>query len=217
MSVNNKRVKEILNEIKPATLVAATKYASLEDLYELEKMGVSIFGENQVQVLLEKYSNYKGNSRFHMIGTLQTNKVKYIIDKVDLIHSVVSYKLIDEIDKQAKKKNITIDILIQVNIAKEESKHGFFTDEIDDVFEYLKSKKNINPRGLMIMAPKIEAADTEKYFKKAKEILEDLQLKYPNFNLTELSMGMSNDYKYALKQRATLVRIGSLLFNKENS
>lgn len=214
MAVNKLKTKEIIEEIKPATLVAATKYASLEDLYELEKIGVLIFGENQVQSLLDKYNSYKGNAKFHMIGTLQTNKVKYIIDKVELIHSVSNYRLIDEIDKQAKKKDLVIDVLIQINIAKEESKHGFEVEEINTVFEYLKSKNNVNPVGLMVMAPNIEPSLTEEVFEKAKHILQDLQKEFPMYELKELSMGMSNDYKYALKQNATYIRIGSLLFDK---
>lgn len=212
MAVDELKVKEIITEIKPATLVAATKYATLEELYELEKLGVTIFGENQVQVLLDKYNNYKGKNTFHMIGTLQTNKVKYIIDKVSLIHSVANYRLIDEIEKQAKKKDIKVNILIQVNIAKEESKHGFDEEELEEVFNYMKEKQNIKPRGLMIMAPNVNPKETAKYFVKAKELLEQLQIKYPNYELTELSMGMSNDYKYAIKNGATLVRVGSLLF-----
>jgi len=213
MTVNTKKVKEIIKEIQPSVLVAATKYSSLEELYELEKNGVTIFGENQVQSLLEKYNKYKGNAKFHMIGTLQTNKVKYIIDKVDLIHSVANYRLIDEIEKQAEKRNIIMNILIQVNIAEENSKHGFMIEEINSVFEYLKEKKNINLKGLMVMAPNINPEATEKYFEEAKKLLEKLQNIYPNYELNELSMGMSNDYKYAIKHNATLVRIGSLLFN----
>jgi len=212
MAVNEEKIKDILKEINPATLVAATKYATVTDLYELENLGVKIFGENQVQALLEKYEKYHGKSCFHMIGTLQTNKVRYIIDKVKMIHSVSNYRLIDEIDKQARKKNIIMDVLIQVNIAEEESKHGFLKEELDYVFNYLKIKDNINPKGLMIMAPHIEALKTEIYFKEAKELLEILQEKNPNLSLTELSMGMSNDYQYALKHKASLIRIGSLLF-----
>lgn len=212
MAVNEVKIKEILQEIKPATLVAATKYAKIEDLYELEKLGINIFGENQVQALLEKYEKYNGNSHFHMIGTLQTNKVKYIIDKVDMIHSVANYRLIDEIDKQAKKKELIMDILIQVNIANEETKHGFLKEEMDEVLKYLENKENVKARGLMIMAPHINAEDTEKYFKEAKELLDTLNKKNLGLLLTELSMGMSNDYQYALKHNATLIRIGSLLF-----
>ena len=212
MAVNEVIIKELLEEIKPATLVAATKYAKIDDLYDLERLGINIFGENQVQALLEKYENYKGNSHFHMIGTLQTNKVKYIIDKVDMIHSVANYRLIDEIDKQAKKKELIMDILIQVNIANDETKHGFLKEEMDEVLKYLENKENVNVRGLMIMAPHINAEDTEKYFKEAKVLLEELNKKNPSLLLTELSMGMSNDYQYALKHNATLIRIGSLLF-----
>lgn len=210
MSVNKEKVKDLLKEIKPATLVAATKYANVEDLYELEKLGINIFGENIVQSLLEKYESYQGTSKFHMIGTLQTNKVRYIIDKVDMIHSVASYRLIDEIDKQAKKNNLVMKILIQVNIAKEESKHGFEKEELVEVFKYLENKENILAKGLMVMAPNIDAKDTEIYFKEAKELLDIFSKTYPN--LTELSMGMSNDYKYALKHNATYIRIGSFLF-----
>lgn len=210
MAVNKEKVKDLLKEIKPATLVAATKYANVEDLYELEKLGINIFGENIVQSLLEKYESYQGRSKFHMIGTLQTNKVRYIIDKVDMIHSVANYRLIDEIDKQAKKNNLVMKILIQVNIAKEESKHGFEKEELVEVFKYLENKENILAKGLMVMAPNIDAKDTEIYFKEANELLDIFSKTYPN--LTELSMGMSNDYKYALKHNATYIRIGSLLF-----
>lgn len=210
MAVNKEKVKDLLKEIKPATLVAATKYANVEDLYELEKLGINIFGENIVQSLLEKYESYQGTSKFHMIGTLQTNKVRYIIDKVDMIHSVANYRLIDEIDKQAKKNNLVMKILIQVNIAKEESKHGFEKEELVEVFKYLENKENILAKGLMVMAPNVDAKDTEIYFKEANELLDIFSKTYPN--LTELSMGMSNDYKYALKHNATYIRIGSLLF-----
>ena len=213
MAVNEIKTKEIISEIKPAKLVAATKYANIEDLYELEKNGVEIFGENQVQALIEKYNTYKGNARFHMIGTLQTNKVKYIIDKVDLIHSVANFRLIDEINKQAKKKELVMNILIQINIAKEESKHGFMEEELDSVFEYLKDKANINPVGFMIMAPNVEASDTEIYFEKANILLNTYKNKYKEYDLNHLSMGMSNDYKYAIKHNATYIRVGTLLFN----
>ena len=214
MAINEIKTKEILNKIKPATLVAATKYASIEELYELEKLGVEIFGENQVQVLIDKYNLYKGNAKFHMIGTLQTNKVKYIIDKVELIHSVANYRLIDEINKQASKRDIVMDILIQINIAKEESKHGFIEEELDSVFNYLKDKENVNPIGFMIMAPNIDPSDTEIYFENANKLLTLYKEKYKEYDLKELSMGMSNDYEYALKHGATYIRVGSLLFDK---
>ncbi len=216
MIVNEEAVVKVLDEIKPATLVAATKYVDVEELNKLEKLGVKVFGENRVPALLEKYEKYHGNSVFHMIGTLQSNKVRYIIDKVAMIHSVDSLKLIDEIDRQAKKHDLTMDVLIQVNIAEEESKHGFSKEELSEVFEYLKTKSNVRPCGLMMMAPNIESSKTEKYFKETEETLKSLQQQFPEFSLTELSMGMSNDYKYALKHGSTFIRLGRALLKEDN-
>ena len=134
MRVNEQAVKNILKSVGNAKLVAATKYVGIEEINELEKLGVKYFGENRVQAFLEKYEKYHGAQEFHMIGTLQPNKVKYIIDKVSLIHSIDSYSLIKEVEKQAKKHDLKMPILIQVNVAKEESKHGFAVEEIEDVF-----------------------------------------------------------------------------------
>ena len=133
MEVNELAVKEILDELNDVKLIAATKYVGIDEINKLENLGVMYFGENRVQAFLEKYQKYNGNCKFHMIGTLQPNKVKYIIDKVDLIHSVDSYSLIKEIEKQANKHNLVMKVLIQVNIAKEESKHGFKVEEIEEV------------------------------------------------------------------------------------
>lgn len=132
MKVNKQAVKEILGSIKDAKLVAATKYVGIEEINELEKLGVKYFGENRVQAFLEKYDKYDGNREFHMIGTLQPNKVKYIIDKVSLIHSIDSYSLIKEVEKQAAKHDLKMPVLVQVNVAKEESKHGFEVEEINE-------------------------------------------------------------------------------------
>lgn len=212
MSVNELAVKEVLDGINGAKLIAATKYVGVEEINKLEKLGVKYFGENRVQAFLEKYENYHGNCEFHMIGTLQPNKVKYIIDKVTLIHSVDSYSLIKEIEKQAKKHNLIMDILVQVNIAKEESKHGFEIEEIEKVFDSLINYPHVNVRGLMMMAPNIEPEQTRKYFKQTQDLLIRLKNKYPDYSLTELSMGMSNDYQIALEYGATMIRIGSALF-----
>ena len=212
MEVNKLEVKKIIDELKDARLVAATKYVGIEEINKLEELGVKYFGENRVQALLEKYEKYDGNCEFHMIGTLQANKVKYIIDKVSLIHSVDSYSLINEIEKQAKKHDIVAKILIQVNIAKEESKHGFKSEEIEEVFSCLKNYPHIKVEGLMMMAPNIEPEKTRKYFKQTQELLNELKLKFPEYTLKELSMGMSNDYQIALEYGATMIRIGSALF-----
>ena len=212
MIVNEEAVKKILEEVKPAKLVAATKYVDVKEIEKLEKLGVTCFGENRVQVFLEKYENYHGNGEFQFIGTLQPNKVKYIIDKVTLIHAVDRYSLLKEIEKQAAKRDLEMPVLIQVNIAKEESKHGFEVEEIDEVFSNLKDYPHVKVRGLMMMAPHIESSETEKYFKMTQELLQRLQKDYPMYQLDQLSMGMSNDYHEALNHGSTMIRIGSALF-----
>lgn len=212
MIVNEEAVKKILEEVKPAKLVAATKYVDVKEIEKLEKLGVTCFGENRVQAFLEKYENYHGNGEFQFIGTLQPNKVKYIIDKVTLIHAVDRYSLLKEIEKQAAKRDLEMPVLIQVNIAKEESKHGFEVEEIDEVFNCLKDYPHVKVRGLMMMAPHIESSETEKYFKMTQELLQRLQKDYPMYQLDQLSMGMSNDYHEALNRGSTMIRIGSALF-----
>lgn len=212
MIVNEEAVKKILEEVKPAKLVAATKYVDVKEIEKLEKLGVTCFGENRVQSFLEKYENYHGNGEFQFIGTLQPNKVKYIIDKVTLIHAVDRYSLLKEIEKQAAKRDLEMPVLIQVNIAKEESKHGFEVEEIDEVFSNLKDYPHVKVRGLMMMAPHIESSETEKYFKMTQELLQRLQKEYPMYQLDQLSMGMSNDYHEALNHGSTMIRIGSALF-----
>ena len=212
MIVNEEAVKKILEEVKPAKLVAATKYVDVKEIEKLEKLGVTCFGENRVQAFLEKYENYHGNGEFQFIGTLQPNKVKYIIDKVTLIHAVDRYSLLKEIEKQAAKRDLEMPVLIQVNIAKEESKHGFEVEEIDEVFNSLKDYHHVKVRGLMMMAPHIESIETEKYFKMTQELLQRLQKDYPMYQLDQLSMGMSNDYHEALNHGSTMIRIGSALF-----
>lgn len=212
MIVNEEAVKKILEEVKPTKLVAATKYVDVKEIEKLEKLGVTCFGENRVQAFLEKYENYHGNGEFQFIGTLQPNKVKYIIDKVTLIHAVDRYSLLKEIEKQAAKRDLEMPVLIQVNIAKEESKHGFEVEEIDEVFSNLKDYPHVKVRGLMMMAPHIESSETEKYFKMTQELLQRLQKEYPMYQLDQLSMGMSNDYHEALNHGSTMIRIGSALF-----
>lgn len=212
MIVNEEAVKKILEEVKPAKLVAATKYVDVKEIEKLEKLGVTCFGENRVQAFLEKYENYHGNGEFQFIGTLQPNKVKYIIDKVTLIHAVDRYSLLKEIEKQAAKRDLEMPVLIQVNIAKEESKHGFEVEEIDEVFRNLKDYPHVKVRGLMMMAPHIESSETEKYFKMTQELLQRLQKEYPMYQLDQLSMGMSNDYHEALNHGSTMIRVGSALF-----
>ena len=214
MIVNKEAVKEILSEVAPAKLVAATKYVDESQVEELERCGCMYYGENRVQAFLDKYEKYNGQGHWHFIGTLQTNKVKYIIDKVELIHSINSLKLIKEVEKQAQKHDLMIHVLLEVNIADEESKQGFDQNEMREAMEYVLGCPHIIVDGLMKMAPNIEVEETRVYFRKTKQLLEQLQKDYPQYPLKELSMGMSQDYKDALEEGATLVRIGRALFNE---
>lgn len=214
MIVNDSEVKRLLEDVKPAKLVAATKYVDVHEIEKLEQLGCMIYGENRVQAFLDKYEKYNGNGIWHFIGTLQSNKVKYIIDKVELIHSINTLKLIKEVEKQASKINKEIHVLLEVNIADEDSKQGFDQAEIREAMNLIKECPHIIVDGLMMMAPHIEAEDTRIYFKKTKELLLQLKEEYPMYPLKELSMGMSNDYKVALEEGATMVRIGSALFKE---
>lgn len=212
MFVNDEAVKEMLEKVKPAKLVAATKYINEKEIEKLEACGCLYFGENRVQAFLEKYEQYHGKGHWHFIGTLQKNKVKYIIDKVELIHSVNSIHLIDELEKQAQKHHLQVHILLQVNIAREESKHGFDSEEMNQVMTYLQKCPSLIVDGLMMMAPNIEPEQTRIYFRQTKALLEKLKEHYPQYPLHELSMGMSQDYQIALEEGATIVRIGRALF-----
>ena len=212
MIVNEVEVKRLLEDVKPAKLVAATKYVDEKEIEKLEELGCLIYGENRVQAFLDKYEKYQGKGIWHFIGTLQSNKVKYIIDKVELIHSINTLKLIKEVEKQASKIKKNIHVLLEVNIADEDSKQGFDKEEIRVAMDLIKECPHIIVDGLMMMAPNIEPEETRIYFKKTKELLLELKEQYPMYPLKELSMGMSNDYTVALEEGATMVRIGSALF-----
>lgn len=212
MIVNKQAVKDILKEVGSEHLVAATKYVDEKEIEKLENLGVLYFGENRVQAFLEKYEKYHGKGHWHFIGTLQSNKVKYIIDKVDLIHSINTLKLIKEVEKQASKINKVMDILLEVNIADEETKQGFETGDIIEAMNLIKECPHIHVKGLMMMAPNINPDETRIYFKKTKQLLDELKEKYPEYSLDVLSMGMSQDYKIALEEGSTFVRIGRALF-----
>ncbi|MCD7840788.1 MAG: YggS family pyridoxal phosphate-dependent enzyme [Erysipelotrichaceae bacterium] len=217
MIVNETAVNEILEEVKPAKLVAATKYVDEKEIENLEKCGCMYYGENRVQAFLDKYELYHGKGHWHFIGTLQSNKVKYIIDKVELIHSVNTIKLIKEIEKQASKHELISHVLLEVNIADEDSKQGFDKNQIREAMDLIMTCPHIIVDGLMMMAPNIEVEETRVYFRKTKELLNELKDEYPNYPLNELSMGMSQDYKVALEEGATIVRIGRALFKDEQA
>ena len=215
VKVNQQAVSDILQSVEPATLIAATKYVDETQIEELEKCGCMYYGENRVQALLDKYEKYHGKGHWHFIGTLQCNKVKYIIDKVELIHSINTLKLIKEVEKQASKHDLMMRVLLEVNIADEESKQGFDQNDIKEAMDLCLQCPHIIVDGLMMMAPNIEVEDTRIYFQKTRILLEQLQKEYPQYPLKELSMGMSQDYKVALEEGATMVRIGRALFQED--
>lgn len=200
------------------TLIAVSKTKPAEDIATLYSHGVRDFGENKVQELTDKYEKLPKDIRWHLIGHLQTNKVKYIVDKVYLIHSVDSLKLAEQIEKEACKRNITVNILIQVNVANEETKFGLDKEETIRNVEAISKLPHINIKGLMTIAPFVEnGEENRKYFNELKQLSVDIQKKnIDNVCMDFLSMGMSGDYETAIEEGATLVRVGTSIFGMRN-
>lgn len=200
------------------TLIAVSKTKPLSDIEELITIGVSEFGENKVQELCDKYENVSAPVHFHMIGHLQTNKVKYIVGKTCLIHSLDSIKLAKEIQKEAAKKNCVAEVLIEVNVAEEESKYGMKLQEVIPFIEEIKSYPNVHVNGLMTIAPFVEnPEENRKHFRALKQLSLDITSKnIDNVNMNVLSMGMTNDYKVAIEEGATMVRVGTAIFGTRN-
>lgn len=199
-------------------LVAVSKTRTPEEINIAIDAGVTDIGENKVQEIMDKYDDIK-SVRWHMIGHLQTNKVKYIIDKVSMIHSVDSYKLAAEINKRAAACGITMDILLQVNSAQEESKFGISTEETEGlIMQILDSCENIRIRGLMCIAPYADdPEDIKKYFDSVKEQYNQFStIDHPNLDFRYLSMGMSHDFPVAIEAGSNLVRVGSAIFGERD-
>ena len=197
---------------KNVTLLCATKTQSVEDINYLISLGCTHIGENRVNELLEKYEGYDKSAELHFIGTLQSNKVKYIIDKVSLIHSVDTISLLEEISKRASKIGKTMDILIEVNSGKEESKGGIMPEDVPDFVSRARTYAGVRVRGLMTMAPRCNSREEYlKYFGIARALFDEL---FGNDKDAILSMGMSESYEYAIEAGATMVRVGSSIFGK---
>lgn len=200
------------------TLIAVSKTKPLEDIEELIQIGVEDFGENKVQELCDKYERVSRPVRFHQIGHLQTNKVKYVIDKAVLIHSVDSMKLAKEIQKEAAKRQLISQILVEVNVAEEDSKFGLRTEEVLPFVQEIAAFPNIHVNGLMTIAPFVEnPEENRKYFRILKQLSLDIISKnIDNISMNVLSMGMTNDYKVAIEEGATMVRVGTAIFGARN-
>ena len=206
--------KEAGRDPSEIRLMAVTKTVAPEKINEAIEAGCRLLGENKVQELLEKYDSYDKRAEIHFIGRLQTNKVKYIVDKVSMIESVDSIKLAEEIEKRCAKIDKIMDVLLEVNIADEESKGGFSADEILEISEEIKRFPHLRLRGLMTIGRfGAEIEETRQYFEKMRHLLVDIKSKnIDNIYINILSMGMSADFEIAVSEGATTVRVGRGLF-----
>lgn len=200
------------------TLIAVSKTKPVSLIDEAIDYGIREFGENKVQEIMDKYDAVKTPVNWHMIGHLQRNKVKYIVDKVCLIHSVDSYRLAETIDKEASKKGVICDILIEVNIAKEDTKYGVMENEVVPLIEQISKLSNIRIKGLMTIAPFVENSEKNRvHFRNLRNLYVDIKTKnIDNVDMKILSMGMTNDYEVAIEEGATMVRVGTGIFGERD-
>ena len=200
------------------TLIAVSKTKPVELLQEAYDAGMRNFGENKVQEIMDKYDKLPSDIRWHMIGHLQRNKVKYIIDKVVMIHSVDSLRLAEEISKQAVKHNLTMPILVELNIGDEDTKFGASSKEAIALVKDISMLPNIEIKGLMTVAPFVENAEENRhYFKAMKHLSVDIMKEnIDNVCMDILSMGMTGDYEVAIEEGATMVRVGTGIFGERN-
>lgn len=211
--------KRVGRDPKEITLIAVSKTKPKEMISELYEKGVRDFGENKVQEMSEKQEALPKDIRWHLIGHLQRNKVKYIVDKAVLIHSVDSLRLAEAIDAEATKKHVTADILIEVNVAQEESKFGVSVPEVLPLIQEISDRfSHIRIRGLMTIAPYVSNPEENRgIFRNLQKLSVDINGKnINNVNVDILSMGMSNDYEVAVEEGATMVRIGTSIFGQRN-
>lgn len=195
-------------------LIAVSKTKPLSMLQEAYEAGARDFGENKVQEILEKYPEMPEDARFHMIGHLQTNKVKQVVGKAVLIHSVDSLHLAEKIEQEAAKRDLTADILLEVNVAREESKFGLMLEEVIPLLEEVKNLPHVRVRGLMTIAPNVEnPEENRKHFKKLYQLYVDIKSKnIDNGTMSVLSMGMTGDFEVTVEEGATMIRVGTGIF-----
>lgn len=200
------------------TLIAVSKTKPLSMIEEAYAAGMREFGENKPQEMRDKAKTLETPVHWHMIGSLQTNKIKYVVGTACMIHSVDSLTLAAAIEKEAAKKELVMDILLEVNMAEEESKHGFSEDEVLPAVLQLSKLPHLRIRGLMTVAPYTENAEENRiYFRKMKQLLVDIKAKnIDNVFMDSLSMGMSSDYEVAIEEGATMVRIGTGIFGERD-
>ena len=217
-------IKDIIHRMKLAAeragrkeesvkLVAVTKTIDVSRIKEAIESGITIIGENRVQEARDKYKEIGKEVQWHLIGHLQTNKVKYIFDIFSLIHSVDSLSLAEEIQRRGENKGLNTDILIEVNLSGEKTKFGILSEKAIGLIKDISRCKNINIKGLMTIPPFSESPeDSRKYFKMLRILKDDVQKE--GIEMKELSMGMSNDFQVAIEEGATMVRIGTAIFGE---
>lgn len=205
-------------KVDEVTLIAVSKTKPVEMIDEAIDYGIRQFGENKVQEIMDKYDTVKEPVNWHMIGHLQRNKVKYIVDKVCLIHSVDSYRLAEMIHQEAVKANVISNILIEVNVANEETKYGVKVEEVLPLVEQISKLSNIRINGLMTIAPFVDNSEKNRvHFRKLRNLYVDIKSKnIDNVDMEILSMGMTNDYEVAIEEGATMVRVGTGIFGERN-
>lgn len=210
--------KKVGRNPKEVTLIAVSKTKPVEAIHEAMEYGIKEFGENKVQELTNKIEAISEKLNWHLIGHLQRNKVKYIVEDVCLIHSVDSLRLAQQIDEEAKKKNVQVNILIEVNIAQEKSKFGVAKDEVRSLLQEIRNLKNVKVKGLMTIAPYVEnAEDNRGYFSEMYKLFVDMRSENAdNISMEILSMGMTGDYQVAIEEGATMVRVGTGIFGERN-
>ena len=203
---------------KEVTLISVSKTKPVSMLQEAYDAGSRDFGENKVQEIMDKVPQLPSDIRWHMIGHLQRNKVKYIVDKVALIHSVDSLRLAETIEHEAARHNVTVPVLIEVNVAQEESKFGLKTEEVLSLVESVAAFPHIHIEGLMTIAPYVEDPEENRgIFRQLKKLSVDIATKnINNVNMSVLSMGMTGDYQVAVQEGATMVRVGTGIFGERN-
>ncbi|MDY3249239.1 MAG: YggS family pyridoxal phosphate-dependent enzyme [Candidatus Choladocola sp.] len=197
-------------------LIAVSKTKPVDMIREVYEEGVRDFGENKPQELKEKYPELPSDARWHMIGHLQRNKIKYIIDRACMIHSVDSLRLAESIQEEAAKRNLVMPVLVEVNMAKEESKYGLMPEETEDFIRQISRFPNIRVEGLMTIAPFTEnPEDNRIHFSNLRKLYVDIKEKsIDNVNMCNLSMGMTGDYEVAIEEGATMVRVGTGIFGQ---
>lgn len=203
---------------KEVTLIAVSKTKPVSMLKEAYDAGARCFGENKVQEIMDKHPQLPEDIQWHMIGHLQRNKVKYIVDKVSMIHSVDSLRLAQTIEQEAAKHNVCVPVLLEVNVAQEESKFGLKMDEVLPLIETIADFPHIKVQGLMTIAPYVEnAEDNRDFFRQLKKLSVDIEAKnINNVSMSVLSMGMTGDYQVAVQEGTTMVRVGTGIFGERN-